>query len=636
MTSERVTQAYFRHELRTPLNHIIGYGEMLLEDVDSSERADFQPSLQRILEEARNLLQHVDHFLAPMRTDSELMDVKHVPHELIAPLDQIVASTEDLKKLASERRANDLVPDLDRILIAAAYLSGLVQHGISAPSGQHAATVAAGDLPAPRADAFGRTANHGAVLVVDDNDDTREMLSRRLAREGYTNVASAAGGQEALELLQSQKFDLVLLDVIMPGLDGFAVCERLRAQEATRDVPIIFLTALDDTFDKVRAFSAGAVDYITKPFQPQELLARVGTHLSLLQARRALQEQNARLRDEIEAHHRSKATIECLVDEIHSSHNFADIVGESPTLIQLLGEVKLVAATDSTVLILGETGTGKELIARAIHRHSGRRDHPLIKINCATLPRDLVESELFGHEKGAFTGATQQRRGRFELADGGTLFLDEIAELPLEAQAKLLRVLQDQEFERVGGTRSLRTDVRVIAATNRDLDDRLKAGTFRADLYYRLNVFPLTLPPLRERREDIPHLIRYFMGRAGRKVGKQFEDVAPALLEKAMAHDWPGNVRELENVVERAAILSSGRILEATRVFALSDSVTSMAKAPPPSQTSLDEIERTYILRVLEQTRWVIEGDGGAARILGMNASTLRGRIRKLGVQKTL
>jgi transcriptional regulator with GAF, ATPase, and Fis domain len=434
--------------------------------------------------------------------------------------------------------------------------------------------------------------------------------------------------------MRSRQFDLVLLDVIMPGLDGFAVCERLRAQDATRDVPIIFLTALDDTFDKVRAFSAGAVDYVTKPFQPQELLARVGTHLSLLQARRALQEQNARLRDEIEAHHHSKATIECLVDEIQSNHNFCEIIGESPALTQLLGEVELVAPTNSTVLILGETGTGKELVARAIHRRSPRRERPLIKVNCAALPRDLVESELFGHEKGAFTGATQQRRGRFELADGGTLFLDEIAELPLEAQGKLLRVLQDQEFERVGGTRSLHTDVRVIAATNRDLQPRLKSGAFRADLYYRLNVFPLTLPPLRERREDIPHLVRYFTERAARKLGKHFDDIAQAFLDQSMIHDWPGNVRELENAVERAAILSGGATLEAKGGFSGPDGAASTPAATRIAHSSLDDMERTHIVRVLEQTRWVIEGEQGAARVLGLNASTLRGRMRKFGIQK--
>ncbi|MGH8649159.1 MAG: sigma-54 interaction domain-containing protein, partial [Burkholderiales bacterium] len=283
----------------------------------------------------------------------------------------------------------------------------------------------------------------------------------------------------------------------------------------------------------------------------------------------------------------------------------------------------------------GETGTGKELIARAIHGRSQRRERPLIKINCAALPRELVESELFGHEKGAFTGASQQRRGRFELADGGTLFLDEVGELPLETQPKLLRVLQEQEFERVGGTHSLRTDVRLIAATNRDLQQQVSAGKFRSDLYYRLNVFPLALPSLRERREDIPRLIRHFLARAGRKLGKPLADIAPALLDQAMSYDWPGNVRELENFVERSAILGKPTVLEVSESpAAQAGHATARPVVAQPAPASLENVERSHILRVLEQTQWAIEGERGAARILGLNPSTLRGRLRKLGIHR--
>jgi DNA-binding NtrC family response regulator len=472
------------------------------------------------------------------------------------------------------------------------------------------------------------------LLVVDDNDDNRYALTLQLSRAGYANVATAENGTQALQLVRARKFDLVLLDVMMPDLDGFTVCERLRADEATCDVPVIFLTALDGTFDKVRAFSVGAVDYVTKPFRSEELLARVSTHLALRQARRSLEEQNARLREEIEAHNRAKGTIECLVEEIRSSHDFGEILGESPALIRLLEQVALVAATDSTVLIQGETGTGKELVARAVHSRSQRRERPLIKINCAALPRELVESELFGHEKGAFTGATQQRRGRFELADGGTIFLDEVGELPLETQPKLLRVLQEQEFERVGGSRSLRTDVRLIAATNRDLQQQVGAGTFRSDLYYRLNVFPLGLPSLRERREDIPRLIQHFLARAGRKLGKFLGDLGPACLDQAMAYDWPGNVRELENFIERSAILGKAALLAVAEPPAAQVRQANKPAAAQPLPESLEEVERSHILRVLEHTQWAIEGERGAARMLGLNPSTLRGRLRKLGIRK--
>jgi DNA-binding NtrC family response regulator len=473
------------------------------------------------------------------------------------------------------------------------------------------------------------------ILVVDDTPANVKLLVDLLSVNGF-DVVPAGSGTEGLERATADPPDLVLLDVMMPDLDGFTVCERLKQHAATRDVPVIFLTALHETPEKVRAFATGGVDYLTKPFEPRELLARVGTHLALRRAHREVEEQNARLREEIEAHQRSRAVIHCLEDEIRTGHDFREIVGRSPSLARLLDQLALVASTESTVLVLGETGTGKELVARAIHDRSPRRERPLVKVNCAALPRELVESELFGHEKGAFTGATQQRRGRFELADGGTLFLDEVGELPLEAQAKLLRVLQEQEFERVGGTRTLHADVRLIAATNRDLGSRAAAGEFRPDLFYRLNVFPVTVPALRERREDIPLLVGHFLAKAARKLGRSFEGVAPAFLERATSYDWPGNVRELENVVERAAILARGAVLEATEPFG---APAAPAKPDAPAQApvagTLEDVERVHIQRVLEQARWVIEGEHGAALALGLNPSTLRGRMRKLGIRKT-
>lgn len=470
------------------------------------------------------------------------------------------------------------------------------------------------------------------VLVVDDEPFNIDLVVQELEEAGIVPTA-VDDGASALAAAKRGNLDLILLDAIMPGLDGFAVCARLKADADTRDIPVIFMTALRDEQDKVRAFSAGAVDYVTKPFQTRELLARVRTHVELRRAQAALEQQNRRLRAEIEAHRRAKESIRHLVDEIDAGLNGGEIVGNAPPLLDLIGRLQLVAATDSTVLVLGETGTGKELVARAVHGRSPRRAQPLVKVNCAALPRDLVESELFGHEKGAFTGATQQHKGRFELADGGTIFLDELGELPLEAQVKLLRVLQEGEFERIGGSRTFKTDARVIAATNRDLTGEVEAGRFRSDLFYRLNVFPLTVPSLRERRDDIPLLARHFLTKTARKLGKDFLDLSPGFVEQALAYAWPGNIRELENAVTRAAILSPGPLLEVTDPLAASspERLVSRPQEPHPIRT-LEMVEREHIEATLQHTQGIIEGEHGAAALLGLHPSTLRGRMRKLAI----
>jgi PAS domain S-box-containing protein len=321
-----------------------------------------------------------------------------------------------------------------------------------------------------------------------------------------------------------------------------------------------------------------------------------------------------------------------LQDEIKAAHNFEEIVGRSPALVSVLQRVSKVAGTDTTVLITGETGTGKELVARAIHSASPRRAKPLIKLNCAALPTNLVESELFGHEKGAFTGATARKPGRFELADGGTLFLDEVGELPLETQVKLLRVLQEREFDRVGGTSSVKVDVRVIAATNRDLAKLAKDEKFREDLFYRLNVFPVRMPALRERPGDIPLLVRFFVAKFATRLGKQIEHVAADTLESLVAYHWPGNIRELENVIERAVILADGPELEIDpEVLPVG---SEQATSSDASSQSLVSVERDHILGVLAQTGWVIEGASGAAKVLGLHPNTLRSRMKKLGISR--
>ena len=326
-----------------------------------------------------------------------------------------------------------------------------------------------------------------------------------------------------------------------------------------------------------------------------------------------------------------------LQEEIKASHNFEEIIGHGPALTAVLDAVNRVAGTDTTVLITGETGTGKELVARALHSASKRKDKPLIKINCAALPSGLVESELFGHEKGAFTGAIARRVGRFELAHGGTIFLDEIGDLPPEAQAKLLRVLQEREFDRVGGVAPIKADVRVLAATNRDLLQAVRDKTFREDLYYRLSVFPLRLPPLRDRKEDLPLLVHFLVGKYAARIGKHVEGVTAATIQGLLAYPWPGNVRELENVLERAVILSNGPLLEIGAAL-LPGSGTAAAAAAAPAGTPplrLETVERGHIVGVLAQTDGVIEGPNGAAAALGLHPSTLRSRIKKLGITRS-
>ncbi len=338
-----------------------------------------------------------------------------------------------------------------------------------------------------------------------------------------------------------------------------------------------------------------------------------------------------------------------LQEEISREHNFEEIVGNSRALVEVLRNVETVAPTDSTVLIMGETGCGKELIARAIHNRSHRKNRPLVKLNCGAIPTGLVESELFGHMKGAFTGALERRVGRFELADGGTLFLDEISELPLDTQVKLLRVLQEHEFEPLGSSRTLRVNVRIIAASNRDLEKAIQEGRFRADLYYRLNVLPMILPPLRQRRSDIPLLTTFFVERFARQLGKQITGVAQDTMETLSRYDWPGNIRELQNVIERAVVLSRGSVLRLGRDLlpvtaeplpgeggvASASSNNQQAGSGSGECLSLEQVEKRYILQVLKQTDWVIEGQSGAAKILNLHPNTLRSRMKKLGLDRS-
>src|SRR5262245_60551910 len=368
----------------------------------------------------------------------------------------------------------------------------------------------------------------------------------------------------------------------------------------------------------------------------QIFAVRAGVELEREQATEKLREaltEVERLKNQLQAEN------VYLQEEIRREHNFEEMVGNSPALLALLRRVERVAGTDTTVLIQGETGSGKELIARALHNSRARKHRPLVKVNCGAVPPSLLERELFGHVKGAFTGAIDKRVGRFELANGGTLFLDEIGELPLETQVKLLRVLQEQEFEPVGSSKTVRVDVRIIAATNRDLAEEVRAGRFRSDLFFRLNVVPLTVPPLRERKADISLLVTYFLSKFVKKFGRRIDGVARETMDRLVEYPWPGNVRELQNVIERAVVLSSGPVLKlGPDLLPILDESSDVHDTPavlqssPPALLSLEETERSHIAAVLAHTKGVVEGPEGAARILDLHPNTLRSRMKKLGI----
>ena len=618
-------------------------------------------------------------------------------------------------------------------------------------------------------------AQQSTILLVDDNPTNLQLLFGTLKGLGH-KLLVAKSGEDALKVAQWAHPDLILLDIMMAGIDGFETCTKLKEDPQTEEIAVIFLSALDDTEDKIKGLSLGAVDYIAKPFQAEEVIARVETHLTIARLRTELAERNRQLEaanqpildsvgdgiygldlegritfanpaamqltgfsqdalighsahelhmyarwdgspyhfietgvyqtlkqgagqqsdsdvfwrqtgdhfavswtctpikrgDQVQgavlafrditqrkrqehALREAMAEVEVLRDrlqaenaylqaEVKNEGRFDGIVGDSAALRTVLDQIDQVAPTNSTVLIVGESGTGKEALARAIHDLSPRRDRPLIKVNCGAITPTLIESELFGHEKGAFTGAARQRQGHFELADGGTIFLDEIGELPLDAQVKLLRVLQEQELSRLGSEKSIKVDVRMITATNRDLVSMVEDGTFRMDLFYRLNVFPLTVPPLRERSEDIPLLVNKFLIDQARAQGRSFSRVSEDGMRLLMTYHWPGNIRELQNVIERAAILARDKVvpiaphLVDSGIGTNADAFQAAATGKTPAAeefVALAENEARYIRQVLEHTRWAIAGKGGAAEILDLPASTLRSRMKKLGIDRS-
>ena len=444
----------------------------------------------------------------------------------------------------------------------------------------------------------------GRVLVVDDEVNARTALAELLRDEGY-DVEMAADAFKALGKFESFAPDVVMTDLKMPGMDGIELVKRLRAEETPPAV--VVMTAFGAVDTAVEAMRAGAADYLTKPLNFDELLVVLDKVFETEQLRSETKQLRSRVRERVAPN---------------------NIIGTAPPMQRVFEIIEQVAPSKATVLITGESGTGKELVADAIHQRSPRAGKPFIKLHCAALAESLLESELFGHERGSFTGATTRKDGRFSLADGGTLFLDEIGEISPSIQVKLLRFLQEREFERVGGTQTIHVDVRVIAATNRNLLEEVAKGRFREDLYYRLNVVALEMPALRERRSDIPALARFFINRFAKDNGKTIEDIAPATLELLMSYDWPGNVRELENAIERAVVMTSGTQLEAKHLpMAVRPSAASAIPGMPVIPgTTLAELERYAILETMKAA-------GGstskAADMLGISARTIQYRLHQ-------
>lgn len=467
------------------------------------------------------------------------------------------------------------------------------------------------------------------VYVVDDDTSAREGMAGLIRSTGLV-TKTFASGEEFLAAPRSHLPSCLVLDVNLPGISGLDVQQEL--VRSGEQVPIIFLTGYGDIPTTVRAVRAGATDFLTKPVDDETLMRAIRRCFSSEVEEQTRAGESSASNGRVDRKQRRKLEKPDLEDELRSELGFEEIVGGSQALHRVLAQVRVVAPTDSTVLICGETGTGKELIARAVHNLSARKSGPFVNVNCAAVPDSLLESEMFGHEKGSFTGAVAQRVGRFEMAHHGTLFLDEIGEMPLELQPKLLRAIQDLEFERVGGNRTIRTDARFVVATNRDLKTMVEQKKFRADLYYRLNVFPLTLPPLRERREDIPLLTRYFVQKHARRMGRGIDSIPDTVLEALTNYDWPGNIRELQNVLERSVILTTGSELQVPALEAVANArpVTLQAASQPESLNS----ERARILRALEQAGGQVGGPGGAAALLGMKRTTLQSRMRRYNISR--
>lgn len=443
------------------------------------------------------------------------------------------------------------------------------------------------------------------ILVVDDEPDIVETLKFRLEAQGY-EANGVSSGEEAIQKVKEADFDVVIADLKMPGIDGLGVLKAIKKIDA--ELPVIILTGHGTIETAVKTMREGAYDYILKPLQQEELKKAVSNALKM---------------------YRLVGEKRYLQQKLRASYNFGNIIGNSPKMEEIYRLIQKVAPTASTVMIYGETGTGKELLAHAIHFNSLRRERPFVAVNCSALPETLLESELFGYRKGAFTGAYTDKAGRFELADEGTIFLDEIGDMNPSLQMKILRVLQEREFERVGGTKTTKIDVRVIAATNRDVEKAIKEGTFREELYYRLNVVPIHLPPLRERMGDLSLLTEHFLQKYNQETGKKVQNISPEAMDSLMRYDWPGNIRELENVIERAVILSDGESIVPEDLSLNPSHIEPFMEAKDNLKEALGEYEREHIIRILAKTD---KNKSRAAQALGVSLSSLYRKLEELGI----
>ena len=449
-------------------------------------------------------------------------------------------------------------------------------------------------------DAPTATKTRGKILIVDDELVVRDSLGKWFASEGYT-ARPTGSAREALETIQQMEFDIALIDIKMPGMDGMELQARLH--DVDPELTVIIMTGYASVETAVQALKHGAYDYITKPVDPDELSHLVANALEHKRARREV----VRLRENLQ--------------EVFPS---TELIGKSAAMKKVTELIEMVAPTEATVLITGESGTGKEVVARAIHAAGPRRYMPMVTIHCGALTETLLESELFGHEKGAFTGAQYRKKGKFEIADGGSVFLDEISDISLKTQTDLLRVLQEKEIVRVGGNQQIKVDFRCIAATNKNLETLVKEGAFRPDLYYRLHVFCIDLPPFRERRDDIPLLVNHFLNKFCMATSRAMPQLSPEALEVLMRHDWPGNVRELENAVERALVVGRG-----SEIRPADFSFQFQADEPKGGKT-LDDVERAHIERILRETQHNLSR---AARILDIDRTTLYNKLRRYGLR---